>query len=51
MEKTAQAINDLDFPFLSFAYINIWGIISEPVRGFSTVQCKELETPLNEMLK
>lgn len=51
MEKTAQVINNLDFPFLSFVYINIWGIISESVRGFSTVQCKELKTAINEMLK
>jgi len=51
MEKTAQVINNLDFPFLSFVYINIWGIISESVRGFSTVPCKELKTAINEMLK
>lgn len=51
MEKTAQVINNLDFPFLSFVYINICGIISESVRGFSTVPCKELKTAINEMLK
>lgn len=51
MEKTAQVINNLDFPFLSFVYINIWGIISQSVRGFSTAQCKELKTAINEMLK
>lgn len=51
MEKTAPVINNLDFPFLSFVYINIWGIISESVRGFSTVQCKELKIAINEMLK
>lgn len=51
MEKTAQVINNLDFPFLSFVYINIWGIISESVRGFSTVQRKELKTAINETLK
>lgn len=51
MEKTAQVINNLDLPFLSFVYINIWGIISEFVRGFSTAQCKELKTAIHEMLK